>query len=61
MGFDSMNGCQNHSFSHLNRWRRPPDKVSDSISDSVLDACLEQDPHSRVACETLVKQLCNHC
>lgn len=32
-----------------------PDKVSDYISDSVLDACLEQDPASRVACETLVK------
>jgi len=32
-----------------------PDKVSDYISDSVLDACLEQDPCSRVACETLVK------
>jgi len=35
-----------------------PDKVSDSISDSVLDACLEQDPRSRVACETLVKSNC---
>jgi S-adenosylmethionine synthetase len=35
-----------------------PDKVSDSISDSVLDACLEQDPKSRVACETLVKSNC---
>jgi len=35
-----------------------PDKVSDSISDSVLDACLEQDPSSRVACETLVKSNC---
>jgi S-adenosylmethionine synthetase len=35
-----------------------PDKVSDSISDSVLDACLEQDPDSRVACETLVKSNC---
>lgn len=35
-----------------------PDKVSDSISDSVLDACLEQDPNSRVACETLVKSNC---
>ena len=35
-----------------------PDKVADFISDSVLDACLEQDPHSRVACETLVKS--NH-
>jgi S-adenosylmethionine synthetase len=32
-----------------------PDKVCDYISDSVLDACLTQDPKSRVACETLVK------
>ncbi|MEG2939401.1 MAG: methionine adenosyltransferase, partial [Oscillospiraceae bacterium] len=32
-----------------------PDKVCDFISDSVLDALLEQDPKSRVACETLVK------
>jgi S-adenosylmethionine synthetase len=32
-----------------------PDKVCDYISDSVLDACFEQDPKSRVACETLVK------
>ena len=32
-----------------------PDKVSDCISDSILDAMLEQDPKSRVACETLVK------
>jgi S-adenosylmethionine synthetase len=32
-----------------------PDKVCDFISDSILDACFEQDPHSRVACETLVK------
>jgi len=31
-----------------------PDKVADQISDSVLDACLAADPHSRVACETLV-------
>ncbi|MCL2183410.1 MAG: methionine adenosyltransferase [Chitinispirillia bacterium] len=31
-----------------------PDKVSDQISDAVLDAMLEQDPNSRVACETLV-------
>lgn len=30
-----------------------PDKVSDQISDAILDACLEQDPDSRVACETL--------
>src|SRR3954452_1258252 len=32
-----------------------PDKVCDTISDAVLDACLEQDPHSRVACETYAK------
>ena len=32
-----------------------PDKVCDAISDAVLDACLEQDPHSRVACETFCK------
>lgn len=32
-----------------------PDKVADYISDSILDACLEQNPMSRVACETLVK------
>jgi len=31
-----------------------PDKISDGISDSILDALLEQDPQSRVACETLV-------
>ena len=31
-----------------------PDKVADQISDAVLDAMLAQDPHSRVACETLV-------
>ena len=32
-----------------------PDKICDQISDAVLDACLEQDPMSRVACETAVK------
>ncbi len=31
-----------------------PDKMADQISDSILDALLEQDPSSRVACETLV-------
>ena len=30
-----------------------PDKVCDAISDAVLDACMEQDPMSRVACETM--------
>ena len=31
-----------------------PDKVADAISDAILDACLQQDPASRVACETMV-------
>ena len=31
-----------------------PDKVADQVSDAVLDAILAQDPHARVACETLV-------
>ena len=32
-----------------------PDKVCDQISDAVLDTYLKEDPESRVACETLVK------
>ena len=32
-----------------------PDKMCDQISDAILDACLEQDPRSRVACETATK------
>jgi S-adenosylmethionine synthetase len=32
-----------------------PDKVADHISDAILDAMLAQDPKSRVACETMVK------
>ncbi len=31
-----------------------PDKMADQISDAILDAMLDADPHSRVACETLV-------
>ena len=31
-----------------------PDKMADQISDAVLDALLEQDPNSRVACETMI-------
>ena len=31
-----------------------PDKLADQISDAILDAMLEQDPASRVACETMV-------
>jgi S-adenosylmethionine synthetase len=32
-----------------------PDKICDQVSDGVLDACFEQDPQSRVACETATK------
>jgi S-adenosylmethionine synthetase len=31
-----------------------PDKIADQISDAVLDAALAEDPHSRVACETML-------
>ena len=32
-----------------------PDKICDQIPDAILDECLESDPNSRVACETLIK------
>jgi len=32
-----------------------PDKLCDQVSDAVLDACLQQDPNSKVACETSSK------
>jgi S-adenosylmethionine synthetase len=32
-----------------------PDKLADQVSDAVLDAIVAQDPHARVACETLTK------
>lgn len=32
-----------------------PDKIADQISDRIVDAIIAQDPHSRIACETLVK------
>jgi len=31
-----------------------PDKMADQISDAILDAMITKDPHSRVACETLI-------
>lgn len=46
---------QKHIFTSESVGEGHPDKVADYISDSILDACLEQDPESRVACETLVK------
>jgi len=32
-----------------------PDEICDQVSDAILDACLEQDPFSKVACETATK------
>ncbi len=32
-----------------------PDKLCDAVSDAILDAVISQDPHARVACETLAK------
>ena len=32
-----------------------PDKICDQVSDAILDAIIAQDPHCRVACETLTK------
>lgn len=46
---------KNYVFSSESVGEGHPDKVCDTISDAVLDACLEQDPFSRVACETFVK------
>ncbi|MEJ2639962.1 MAG: methionine adenosyltransferase [Desulfosarcinaceae bacterium] len=42
-----------HVFTSESVGKGHPDKLCDQISDAVLDACLAQDPHSRVACETM--------
>ena len=47
--------AQSYIFSSESVGEGHPDKVSDTISDAVLDACMAQDKHSRVACETFVK------
>ncbi len=45
---------QSHLFTSESVSEGHPDKVADQVSDSVLDAMLDQDPQSRVACETLI-------
>jgi len=45
---------KSHVFSSESVSEGHPDKVADQISDAVLDAALDQDPASRVACETLI-------
>jgi S-adenosylmethionine synthetase len=48
-------GGQRYLFTSESVTMGHPDKVADHISDGILDAMLAQDPKSRVACETLVK------
>jgi S-adenosylmethionine synthetase len=44
----------NYTFTSESVTEGHPDKMADQISDAILDALLEQDPMSRVACETMV-------
>jgi S-adenosylmethionine synthetase len=46
--------AENYIFTSESVSEGHPDKVADQISDSILDALLEQDPKSRVACETMI-------
>ena len=46
--------AERHLFSFESVTEGHPDKVADAISDAVLDELLRSDPHSRVACETMV-------
>jgi S-adenosylmethionine synthetase len=45
---------QNHLFTSESVTEGHPDKIADQISDAILDEIMGQDPHGRVACETLV-------
>ena len=45
---------ERHLFTSESVTEGHPDKVADQISDGILDAIFAQDPHSRVACETMV-------
>ncbi|HYO14499.1 MAG TPA: methionine adenosyltransferase [Thermoanaerobaculia bacterium] len=49
-----MSEREAHLFTSESVTEGHPDKVADQISDAILDAVLEQDPTSRVACETTV-------
>ena len=43
---------EKHLFTSESVTEGHPDKICDAVSDAVLDALMEQDPYSRVACET---------
>jgi len=49
-----MTTCEPTLFTSESVTEGHPDKLADQISDAILDAAITQDPHSRVACETLV-------
>jgi S-adenosylmethionine synthetase len=42
-----------HVFTSESVGKGHPDKLCDLVSDAILDACLDRDPRSRVACETM--------
>ena len=44
---------EKHLFTSESVTEGHPDKLCDAVSDAILDACMEQDPMSRVACETV--------
>ncbi len=52
---ETMMKSANYLFTSESVTEGHPDKICDQISDAVLDACLEQDPQSRVACESATK------
>lgn len=49
-----MSTNNKHLFTSESVTEGHPDKIADQISDGVLDAVLREDPHGRVACETLL-------
>ena len=49
-----MSRNRRHLFTSESVTEGHPDKIADQISDAILDSVLEQEPHGRVACETLV-------
>jgi S-adenosylmethionine synthetase len=51
----SLSASTEHIFTSESVSEGHPDKIADQISDAILDAYLANDPKSRVACETLVK------
>ena len=55
MVLKKRNNRNRHLFTSESVTMGHPDKIADQISDAVLDAMLTQDKHSRVACETMVK------